>query len=351
MSAKPKPNKKAVYRTRARQKKAIIIWIPHTLDVSDIDNTLSLLISNIDATPINTSLYQNSFRIFYEREISKYDNRVHNTAFCISAQTSGVSIDYLINTANNQNKATILSVDMDENGDITEVYALLTFHISHKKLAVRVDTLCGNKVLPSSGEGSRLLKILEKNSYDVGIDKIALDPLDDAIPFYQQNKYRFFEKGDSPVSLKSYDSSDSSDSSDVSGPMIQMQKNIAAQKRWNKIKTYVDMSARIKKSKNATEKRTLQERYKQMQEEEVNKRPVLTGKPINSPGSSLKSSRKGFVPNPARKTRKIPSVLIEPGATFNAKNAKDSYLLNLKKQAEKGNAKGNRITRRRRRIR
>lgn len=345
MSA-PKPNKKAVYRTRARGKKSIIIWIPPTLDVHDIDNKLSLLISIINAIPINTARYENKFRVFYEREISKYDNRVLDTAFCISAQTSGVSIDYLIATANDPEKATILSVDMDENGEITEVYALLTFHISHKKLAVRVDTLCGNQVLPVSGEGSRLLKILEKNSYNIGINKIALDPLPNAMPFYQQNKYRFMDDRDSSVTNSSDYSSKSTDSSDESGPLIQMQKNVAALKRWDKIKTSVNMLARLHKSKNATEKRILQERYKQIQQDEVNKRPDLIGKPINPPGSSLKSLKKGFVPNLENKTREIPNVVITPGATF--KNAKDSYLLHLKKQTEKkGNAKGNRRTTRR----
>ena len=346
---KPKINKKAVYHTRMRGKKTIIIWVHPTLDKSDIDNNLSLLISNIDANPIDTTQYKDntgkdSFNIFYEREIATYDDRIPNTSFCVAAQTSGVSKSYLINTANDPETATIISVDMGDNGKIREVYALLSFHISHKKLAVRIDTLCGNQVLPSSGEGSRLLKILENASYGVGINKIALDPLPNAMPFYQLNNYRFLEDRDSSVTNSSDYSTASSDSSDVSGPMIQMQKNLVAQKRWNKIKTYINMSARLKKAKNATEKRNLQERYKQMQKDEINKRPTLTGKPINPIGSSLTSKRRGFVPNPTKKTPGIPSVVIEPGATFRAKNAKDSYLLQKKTE---GNAKGNRKTRRR----
>jgi hypothetical protein len=332
--------------------KPIIIWIPPSLDATDVDNKLSLLISNIDAVPINTSLYKNtkgedSFRVFYDREIRKYDDRIDKTTFCAAAETSGVSRGYLINTANDSNTATILSVNMDETGGISDVYALLSFHISHKKVAVRIDTLCGNQVLPSSGEGTRLLKILEKASYHIGINKIALDPLPNAIPFYQQNKYRFLEENDSSVTNSSDsfpDSPDSTDSSDVLGPMIQMQKNIAAQKRWNIIKTYVNMNTRLKTSKNKTELRVLQQTNKLIHDDELQRvRENLDirrarsgvpkeGKPINPPGSSLKT----------RGTRII------PGNTLMIKQDEKQTRKTQKKDTEKTNTK---ITKRRHRKR
>jgi len=340
--------------------------------VSDIDNNLSLLISNIEAVPINTSLYQDRFRIFYEREISKYDNRIPNATFCADAQTSGVGSGYIIHTANDPNTATILSVDMDEVDDkgnitnINDVFALLSFHISHKKLAVRIDTLCGNQVLPPSGEGSRLLKILEVASLGVGINKIALDPLPNAMPFYQLNNYRFLEDGDSSVTNSSPDSPNSSDSV-VAGPIIQMQKNLAARKRWNAIKTSVMLSGQYLKSKNRTDIRTLQKTHKlrhveALQEARENLDRYRAhvgvpkeGKPINPPGSSF-ITPSTFKPKPKNET---PKTIIRPGNTFRLHNMIREIKRNEKltrraqraetEAEEKGNAKGNRKTRRHRR--
>ncbi len=391
-STKTKPNKKTAY-VRAFNTKKIIIWIPPSLDVSDIDNKLSLLISNIKAVPINTTLYQNSFRIFYEKEISKYDTKIRNATFCTDAQTSGVSKGYLINTADDPNTATILSVDMAELDDkdnitinINNVFALLSFHISHKKLAVRIDTLCGNQVLPSLGEGSRLLKMLEVASHTVGINKIALDPLPNAIPFYLLNNYRFLEKGDSAVTNSSDytpDTSNSSDSFYVSGPMIQMQKNLAARKRWNMLKASTRLIGQFLNSKKNTELRNLQQTHKIRHDEELQKtrenliiyrdhiRVPKEGKPINPPGSSFMTPST-FKPKTKNET---PKTHIKPGNTFRLHNMikeiKRNEKLTRKAQKaqagaeagtgadaeadaeadadteDKGNAKGNRKTKRR----
>ena len=384
-STKTKPNKKSAY-VRVYNTKKIIIWIPPSLDVSDIDNKLSLLISNINAVPINTTLYQNSFRIFYKNEISKYDTKIHNATFCTDAQTSGVSKGYLINTADDPNTATILSVDMDELDDkdnitiINNVFALLSFHISHKKLAVRIDTLCGNQVLPSLGEGSRLLKMLEVASLAVGINKIALDPLPNAIPFYLLNNYRFLEKGDSAVTNSSDytpDTSNSSDSFYVSGPMIQMQKNLAARKRWNMLKASTRLIGQFLNSKKNTELRNLQQTHKIRHDEELQKtrenliiyrdhlRVPKEGKPINPPGSSFMTPST-FKPKTKDET---PKTHIKPGNTFRLHNMikeiKRNEKLTRKAQKahaeagaeagtdadadteDKGNAKGSRKTKRR----
>jgi len=268
---KPK-TKRSLYMSQYIIKKQIILWVPPTLDLDDIDNKLSLLISNLNFPHVDTSLYNNKFATFYEREISEYDRRIENATFCVDAITSGVSKGYVISAANDKNAATLLSVNKDQNGVIIDVFALLTFHLSQKKLAVRIDTLCGNQVLPPSGEGTRLLKILENASFGVGINKIALDPLPNAMPFYQHQNYRFMEKkvgskkGDSPVTDSDDDptpnssaSSASSDSSDVSGPRIQMQKNMWARNQWKKIKAHSMLLGQFAKSKKRTELRNQQQ--------------------------------------------------------------------------------------------
>jgi hypothetical protein len=275
--------------------------------------------------------------------------------------------------ADEPNTATILSVDIDEVDDkdnitnINDVFALLSFHISHKKLAVRIDALCGNQVLPSSGEGSRLLKILEVASLGVGINKIALDPLPNAMPFYQLNNYRFLEDRDSSVTNSSDHTPDSPDSSDsfVAGPMIQMQKNLAARKRWNAIKTSTKMLGEYLKSINRTDVQTLQKTHKLRHDEALQEtRENLDryrahvgvpkeGKPINLPGSSF-ITPSTFKPKPKYET---PKTIIKPGNTFRLHNMireikRNEHLTRKAQKAEaeeKGNAKGNRKTRRHRR--
>jgi len=92
------------------------------------------------------------------------------------------------------------------------------------------------------------------------------------MPFYQHQNYRFMEKkvgskkGDSPVTDSDDDptpnssaSSASSDSSDVSGPRIQMQKNMWARNQWKKIKAHSMLLGQFAKSKKRTELRNQQQ--------------------------------------------------------------------------------------------
>lgn len=361
---KQKP-KRSVYLSQYTIKKQIILWVPPTLDLDDIDNKLSLLISNLNFPHVDTSLYGNNFATFYEREISEYDRRIVNATFCVDAITSGVSKGYVISAANDKNAATLLSVNMDQNGVIIDVFALLTFHISQKKLAVRIDTLCGNQVLPPSGEGTRLLKILENASFGVGINKIALDPLPNAMPFYQHQNYRFMEKkvgskkGDSPVTDSDDDStpnsSVSSDSSDVSGPRIQMQKNMWARNQWKKIKAYSMLLGQFAKSKKRTELRNQQQTrtlkhnddLQQMRDELEARRAYdgvpKEGKPINPIGSS-------FTNQTTFTKMETPKIVIK-GNTINLRK-EIRHIKREEKQTRKAQkdadviAKGNRKTRR-----
>jgi hypothetical protein len=54
-----------------------------------------------------SSLYDNKFATFYEREISEYDRRIENATFCVDAITSGVSKGYVISAANDKNDTNI----------------------------------------------------------------------------------------------------------------------------------------------------------------------------------------------------------------------------------------------------
>jgi len=315
--AKPtKVNRRSVYMTRARPNKKLQIWIPPSINVNDYANPLALLLSQLTliAEPIDTSaVYANDFENYYNINIKpKYDDKIIHDSdsehvkqlkrkkrvyFCASDDTGGVDVGYIVQTANRRDTVTIISVDVDEtSGNILEVYAIASFNVSGKKMAVHVSTLCGNQVLPPSGEGTRLLKLIETKGHGVGLSKVFLDPVNSAIPYYESQRYRVMDKRDSSGSSKSYSSSSNSSNSSNSGNKIHMQKNTRAQKHWNKIRTAYNLGISLSRTRKSTIARNLKDEQKRIKEAEIASRPALTGKSINPVGFSLgipeESSRK-----------------------------------------------------------
>jgi hypothetical protein len=332
--------KRSSYVTHVKRKKTIQLWT-NSLDLNDQMNPLSLLVSNLDQSikiMDTETIYHNNFRNFYNIHIRpKYDDKEENeydseevkrykrqkgVYFCASDMNGGVDMGYIIQTAQRKDTGTLISMDIDEtSGEILEVYALASFNVSSQKVAVHISTLCGNKVLPSSGEGTRLLKLIENTARKGDFNKVFLDPVIGIEDYYAENRYRILTEKDSKGTPKSTSSSsDSSDSSSSSSSSsrepLQMQKNMRAQKHWNKVRTAYNLGVLLSRSRKSMAKQELQDRYIKMRDEEISARPSLKGKSIAPVGSSFTSQRKGFVPNLEKKTRGIPSALVLPGESL-----------------------------------
>jgi len=200
----------------------------------------------------------------------------------------GVDLGYIIQTASREDTATILSLDVDEtSGEILEVYALASFNVSNKKMAIHVSTLCGNQVLPQSGEGTRLLTLIENVGHKAGLSKVFLDPVISAVTYYNGRRYSVMDKRDSSGTGSSSSTSSTSSSSSSRSPEIHMQKNVGAQKNWNKVRSAYNMRVLLGRDRKASVAQNLKSEAKKLREEEIASRPPLTGKPINSVGMSL----------------------------------------------------------------
>lgn len=309
---KPKINKRLSYFTNVIKRKDLRLWAPTNIDP---DSTFGQLLSYIEFVEniqqIDKSLYENNFATFYAMEIEKYDNAIKKGAnFCSSDKEGGVNEEYIVHSAEEETNATLLSVQMNPDNSINEIYALVTFRVSESKKAIKIHTLCGNKALPPSGEGTRLMKMLERVGNEFGLYKILLNPLDTAVPFYAQHKYR-------PLG------EDESQETDYDSDEIQMQKNIRAQKHWGKLRTAVKLRALMSRSKKASQALELKRKYLRQKESRTPlKRTMSTrARPI-IPGESLKSDIK-FIPKP---NLGIPSKVIVPGESFAFSNKKSALL-------------------------
>lgn len=311
-------NKRSAYITHVIPKKPIFIWRSHPED--DI-NAFGKLIKHLkekeNVQDINKSEYDNDFQNFYTFSIEPYKNIKEGYSFCTNP-TTGVGEGYLVNTANDPENATLISADIDSSGFITAVYAILTFNVVNTiKPKIKVHTLCGNQVLPQSGEGTRLLKLIEKAGRETKLIKIALNPIDTAIPFYRKNKYRAVSEN-SPISENSSDYETDSDS-----PELTMQKNVRAQDRWTKLRTAVKLGTILKDIRESTKQHELQKKYKTASTQKAKERLMLKREatPI-VPGATLLKGVK-FVP---KKQPGIPSKVIVPGESFALANKREEIL-------------------------
>lgn len=319
--SKPKINKRLSYFTNVIKRKDTRLWVPSNVDPDSIFAQLLSYIEFVEnVEQIDKSLYGYDFTNFYGLEIAdKYDNTIiEENTFCSSKEAGGVNEEYIIDMANGHDNATLLSVKMNPDDSINEVYALVTFRVSESKLAIKIHTLCGNQVLPPSGEGTRLMKMLERVGNEFGVHKILLNPIDTAVPFYEQNKYRPLRKSESQET--DYDSDE-----------VQMQKNVRAQKYWAKLRNAVKLRTLMARSKKASQKLELRKRYlTKIKTKKLKITPRLRAKLI-IPGESLKSSIK-FVPKPKVE---IPSKIIVPGESFILSNKKSALLETASKTAAK----------------
>lgn len=118
------------------------------------------------------------FKTFSDERILRYIRKT-GKSFCDKLE---FIIEHL---ADNKNNITL--VTMDE----VDVYGLLIFNIHPEKenVDIYVELLCGNKALPSTGEGSRLLKILEEAGFETGNYNLNLESALDATDYYRDRNY------------------------------------------------------------------------------------------------------------------------------------------------------------------
>lgn len=135
-------------------------------------------------------------------------------------------LDSLIEDAYKPNNITLVSLDTSK----TIVYAIIIFNINYiplddpiagnAGLNIYIEFLCSNQSLPPSGEGTKLLKIVEDACYKTNYHNIMLETTDRSTQFYKDNNYH-----------KRLDAD-------------YMQKNTRALNNWKKARTYLSEKAR-----------------------------------------------------------------------------------------------------------
>jgi hypothetical protein len=78
---------------------------------------------------------------------------------------------------------------------------------------------CGNQSLPRSGEGTKLLAILEKAMREENFFDLELDSVRETVQYYKNNGFHLRNNTDKPGSYT-----------------IDLQKNLRAASNWSKIK-------------------------------------------------------------------------------------------------------------------
>lgn len=342
------PNR-AVYFTGAKPKKKFMLWIPTHVENTYLENpddpSIMSFVYYLEAfgiKRIDTSIYNSDpsdpnsepdFDFFYQIHLDRYANEKGD--FCSSVIEGGVNSEYVIGTANAKrgyDTVTLLSLDIDEDDNIIEVYGLITFRLVTKTSeldTVMVDTLCGNQALPGSGEGTRLLNYLQSRAKEVGIVKVVLHPVDSAIRYYEREKFRPLKREEAKLV----------NSSDSDSDELTMQKNARSSSNWNKLKNSVRLLGIYRNTKKA---RRLEEIKKQIIQ---NKMRVPTsvskkGKPIPAPFTTQTRKFRAKV-TPFKQS--INAIPIIPGSTLTEAKLRDE----IKEAETRTKISRKKITRRR----
>lgn len=315
------------FKTRPKQ---IIVWIPPDMEQDSAIFSTGMLLINTEAiedkpyriSQIPCGDYENDFNNFYAFHLSKYDdntNKRKKYGFCWSTATGGVNSGYIIDEANNPKNITIMSVDMDEDRNITNIFALLTFSQSVRKKALKVHTLCSNNdpQVKKSGDGNKLLKFIQAFGLFAEINSTYLEPIDNAVPFYTQMGYRNETGRDAKETPPS-----SSASSTSSSPHLVMQRNNRTKRLFAKLRNsiHATFGLAIRQSK-TREKLELQDRHKQMAKDAM--ADVPTKPPTLIPPPFTTGMMSGI--RQKKQSRKIPSKLIVPGDSLKLAKARTEY--------------------------
>lgn len=180
----------------------VLLWMNQFSPI--FDESLKLFATKMESThdvsTIDTNKYGNNFISFYQQHIEKYDTTTATTttsskSFCYDGENGIKEPNYMPRNAKGPKKATLISADINGDGQIAEIHAILTFSLIPRRKIVEVDLLCKNQVLPiKSGEGSRLLKLLETVSLELGYLIVKLTSIPTARSYYQTKWYRSSSK-------------------------------------------------------------------------------------------------------------------------------------------------------------
>lgn len=261
--------------------KKIMIWVPPIVEETYFENpespSIMELVYFIEANGIpriDTAMYNGSFREFYNFHLEQYNG--DETNFCSKYSEGGVNPNYIVNSVDckydDDMNVTLVSLNTDEEDNVKDVYALITFRlIENESDTIMVETLCGNRTLPPSGEGTRLINYLTDMAYLVGIHKIALHPIDTAVGYY--TRLNFIKLNDDEANAIN----------DEKGTYT-MRKNTRARKNWNKLKNAIRFTNLQKKFNELNKKKIIiQTTYKAKFDEETRKRGIPINKPFTQP--------------------------------------------------------------------
>jgi len=142
--------------------------------------------------------YTQAFTEFYYERIAKYKN------FCNELNDIDDFLDprYL----------TMITMDDDD------VFAVLNFQ--PLKARIYIHLFCGNQSLPRSGEGTKLLAILEKAMREENFFDLALDSVRETVQYYKNNGFHLRNNTDKQRSYT-----------------IDLEKNLRAASNWSKIRS------------------------------------------------------------------------------------------------------------------
>jgi hypothetical protein len=147
-----------------------------------------------------------SMKTFYDTRIAPYSSSNPEKSFCNGLE------DIIGDFGDDEDSVTLISMNDDD------VFAALLIFLnpSDKSIDIYIELFCGNQALPPSGEGSRLLKILERASLDTKLFNIELSSVSKSVQYYRNNSYHLTGKN--------------------IGPLVNMRKHTRAISNWAKIK-------------------------------------------------------------------------------------------------------------------
>jgi len=175
----------------------VLLWMNQFSPI--FDESLKLFATKMESTHgvsvIDTNKYENNFISFYQQHMEKYDTTTATTttnkSFCYDGVNGIKEPNYMPRSAKGPKKATLITADINGDGQIVEIHAILTFSLIPRQKIVEVDLLCKNQALPiKSGQGSRLLKLLETVSLELGYLIVKLTSIPSATSYYQTKWYR-----------------------------------------------------------------------------------------------------------------------------------------------------------------
>ena len=139
-----------------------------------------------------------SMKIFYETRIAPYSSSNPKKSFCDNLE------DILGDVGDAEDWVTLISMNDDD------VFAALLFNLDRvddngkrdKNIDIYIELFCGNQALPPTGEGTKLLKILERASLDTKLFNIELSSVRKSVQYYKNNSYHL--TGKAPGSMQKH---------------------------------------------------------------------------------------------------------------------------------------------------